>query len=104
MRRAKEFQRENPEVEVLCTGRELPTMQHQAFWVDYLQRTGTRPTDWIYWLAYDDEVRSRGIDAITDAHGNWPLTPQTAYFGPWAMRHEQAETLWNGDPQEPLES
>ena len=104
MEKAWMFQRENPEVEVLCTGRELPTMQHQAFWVYYLQRTGTRPTDWIYWLAYDDEVRSRGIDAITDAHGNWSLTPHTAYFGPWAMRHEQAETLWHGDPREPLES
>ena len=104
MEKASMFQRENPEIEVLCTGRELPTMQHQAFWVDHLQRTGTRPTDWIYWLAYDDEVRSRGIEAIIDAHGNWPLTPHIAYFGPWAMRHEQAEALWNGDRGEPLES
>jgi hypothetical protein len=69
MRRAVEFQRRNPNVEVLCTGQELPTMQHQAFWVDYLKATGVSRGDWIYWLAYDDEVRPRGIDAIIDRRG-----------------------------------
>ena len=93
---AQAFAQEHSEVEVICTGRELPTMQHQRFWVDYLERTGTRPDDWIYWLAYDDEVRPRGIEAIVDAEGNWPLSPGTAYFGPWAMRHETPEeVLWD---------
>jgi len=104
MQQCTEFQDRNPGVEVICTGQELPTMQHQAFWIDYLQSTGATQTDWIYWLAYDDEVRVRGIDAITDEDGNWPLEQDTVYFGPWAMRHEKPDTLWDGDPTAPLES
>lgn len=103
MRNARAFQEQHPEVEVICTGRELPTMQHQAFWVTYLEQTGAKPTDWIYWLAYDDEVRKTGIDHIVDADGNWPLEHGTVYFGPWAMRHEQPDRLWEGDPEAPLE-
>lgn len=104
MKTAQAFQQRHPNVEVICTGKELPTMQHQAFWVDYLQRTGAKPADWIYWLAYDDEIKATGIDHITDEAGNWPLEPGTVYFGPWAMRHEQADELWHGDPAAPLES
>lgn len=103
MQRAIAFAERHSGVEVLCTDKELPTMQHQAFWVSYLERTGAQPTDWIYWLAYDDQVRTRGIEEIIDDHGNWPLTPGTAYFGPWAMRHEKPDELWNGDAKEPLE-
>lgn len=91
-------------VELLCTGDELPTMRHQAFWVDHLERTGCRPSEWILWLAYDDEIRLRGIDAIVGPDGSWPLQRGTAYFGPWAMRHEAADRLWDGDPAADLES
>ena len=104
MDRATAFAAEHPGVEVICTGRELPTMDHQAFWVDHLQRTGAQPGDWVYWLAYDDEVRLRGIDALVDDTGAWPLQRGTAYFGPWAMRHEQADHPYDGPRDEPLES
>ena len=104
MARAQAFHELHPEVEVICTGEEWPTMRHQAFWVDYLIRSGASPQDWIYWLAYDDEVRARGIEVIVDERGSWPLAPGTAYFGPWAMRHELPEQLWAGDPLEQLES
>lgn len=50
--------------EIICTGRELPTMQHQAFWISYLLNTGARLSDWIYWLAYDDQVSVEGIKQI----------------------------------------
>jgi hypothetical protein len=104
MRQCLDFQRNRvPRAEVICTGEELPTMQHQAFWVTYLERTGTMEDDWIYWLSYDDQVRSAGIDEIADAKGNWPLEQGIMYVGPWAMRHEGAEKLWDGDPTEPLE-
>ncbi len=79
-------------------------MDHQRFWISYLERTGARPHDWIYWLAYDDQVRLRGIERLVDEHGNWPLEKGTAYFGPWAMRHEQADQLFDGPWDEPLES
>ena len=104
LRIARAFAVAHPKVEVICTGTELPTMQHQKFWIDYLERTGTRPTDWIYWLAYDDQVRLSGIEAIVDAAGAWPLVHGTAYFGPWAMRHESADRLFDGSQDEPLES
>jgi len=104
MHRARAFQQMHPNVEVICTGRELPTLQHQAYWVSYLQDSGVRPGDWIYWLAYDDEVRASGIDRITDASGNWSLQPGTAYFGPWAMRHESPDALYAGPGTEQLES
>lgn len=101
---ARRFAEGHPVVEVLCTGRELPTMAHQAFWIDYLEQTGGHLDDWILWLAYDDALRLRGLQALVDEHGNWPLRADTAYFGPWAMRHEQAESLWDGDPTDPLDS
>jgi hypothetical protein len=104
MRIATEFQQQHPKAEVICTKGELPTMAHQAFWIHYLEQTGAAKSDWIYWLAYDDQVRTRGIDNLVDQHGNWALTPGTAYFGPWAMRHEQADQLWSGDPKAELES
>mgnify|MGYP006444230393 CR=1 FL=1 len=104
MELARQAREADPNLEVICTERELPTMEHQAFWIDYLQRTGVRGTDWIYWLAYDDEVRTRGIEAIVDPRGGWPLEPGTAYFGPWAMRHESPDELWSGDDTEELES
>jgi hypothetical protein len=91
-------------VEVICSGVELPTMEHQRFWIDYAERTGATPDDWIYWLAYDDQVRARGIEALLDEEGNWPLTPGTIYFGPWAMRHEKAETPFDGPWDVPIES
>lgn len=100
---AREMAERDRSVEVICTGVELPTMKHQEFWITYLQTTQARPDDWIYWLAYDDEVRNRGIDAITHG-GAWPLEPGTAYFGPWAMRHETPNALWDGDPLALLES
>lgn len=100
---ARAAQEQDASIEVICTGVELPTMQHQAFWVTYLQTTQAHPHEWIYWLAYDDEVRLTGLDAITDG-GQWPLTLGTAYFGPWALRHETPTNLWDGDPSEDLES
>jgi len=104
MARAEAFRELHHSVEVICTEEEWPTMRHQAFWIDYLIRSGADPKEWIYWLAYDDEVRVGGIESLVDETGSWPLEPGTAYFGPWAMRHEQPEQLWAGDPNEQLES
>jgi len=91
-------------VEVICSGVELPTMEHQRFWIEHLERTGASHDDWIYWLAYDDQVRVRGIEALVDANGNWPLLQGTIYYGPWAMRHEQADHPFDGPWDVPIES
>lgn len=94
----------NPNVEVICTGVELPTMEHQAFWIDYLLETGARSDEWVCWLAYDDELRLPGLHAVTDPDGCWQLANSTAYFGPWAMRGDGPDTLWDGNPDEPTET
>ena len=98
---ASAFQKAHPNVEVLCTNNELPTMQHQTFWVDYLKGSGVKPDDWIYWLAYDDELNTSGIRQVCDSQRSWHLKLDTVYFGPWAMRHDAPEELWGGDPNEP---
>ena len=102
MKIAKAFQEQNPNVEVLNTNIELPTMEHQSFWVDYLTYSGTQPTDWIYWLAYDDELNTAGIAQVKDPDGSWSLNLNTVYFGPWAMRHETPTELWSGNAEDEL--
>lgn len=100
---ANAFKSEHPEVEVICTGVELPTMQHQDYWVTYLEQTGAKDTDWIYWLAYDDQVWPRGLQVLTNSSAELSLDANTVYFGPWAMRHEQPDTLWAGSESENME-
>jgi len=104
MKLAHQFASLHPGIEVICTKQELPTMKHQAMWVDYLQATGVMPSDWIFWLAYDDEVRASGIERLIDSEGNWPLEWGTAYLGPWALRHEGPDELFAGPFDAPLES
>ena len=91
-------------VEVICSEVELPTMEHQRFWINFLESTGVKPEEWVYWLAYDDQIRSKGIERIIDSGGNWPLKQGTIYYGPWAMRHEQATEVFPGPWDVPLES
>ena len=94
----------NPsKIEIICSGVELPTMKHQRFWIEYLEGTNITPSDWIYWLAYDDELLVDGIRRLVDDAGNWDLNLNCSYFGPWAMRHEGPNELWSGDPSLPLE-
>jgi hypothetical protein len=97
MKIANAFHANYPDVEVLCTSTELPTMVHQQYWVDYLEGSHTSSGEWIYWLAYDDELNTYGIDRVVDENGSWPLEANTVYFGPWAMRHESPAQLWQGD-------
>ena len=91
-------------VEIICTGQELQWMAHQYFWLTHLESTGAEPTDWIYWFAHDDEIRPSGIASMIDDRGNWPLEHGTIYLGPWAMRHEQGDTLFDGPRDIDLES
>jgi hypothetical protein len=96
---------ENPElIELISTGTELPWMEHQYFWVNYLESTGAQPTDWIYWFAHDDELRLTGIKEITNSECSWPLNQGTIYLGPWAMRHDEPDQLYNGPRDIDLES
>lgn len=89
--------------EIICSGRELPTMQHQLFWIQHLLDTGAHEEDWIYWLAYDDQLLPEGIARIVDCDLNWPLEAGHCYIGPWAMRHESPDQLWAGNRCAPLE-
>ena len=100
----REFQENHSNIEVICTGRELPTMQHQDFWVTHLENSGVKPSEWIYWLAYDDQIWPTGLKALTDSNNELHLDPKSVYFGPWAMRHEQPDVLWRGDESAPMET
>ncbi len=91
-------------IEVIQSGTELPWMPHQYFWLAHLESTGERPADWIYWFAHDDQVRATGIDRLVDARGNWPLTPQTIYLGPWGMRYDPVGGVYDGPADAPVES
>ena len=91
-------------IEVVQTGAELPWMAHQYFWVGRLEASGVSPDDWIYWFAHDDEVKPSGIASLVDADGNWPLRPGTIYLGPWAMRHDEPDRLYDGPHDTDLES
>lgn len=94
----------NPsKAEIICTGTEFPTMKHQDFWIRFLQETGAQESDWIYWLAYDDQLFVPGIASLVNNAFEWPLEPETAYFGPWAMRHEEPDRLWELDPNGAME-
>jgi hypothetical protein len=95
---------ELPNAEVITTGQEMIWVTHQYFWMDYLEKTGVRQDDWIYWLAHDDELKPSGIDNLVDEQGNWPLQKGTIYMGPWAMRHEGANELFSGPTNISLES
>ena len=102
---ALKFASEFSNVEVICTGAELPTMAHQDFWVNYLQRTETDPGEWIYWLAYDDQVFAPGMRNLFPGNGeSFSLQTDSVYFGPWAMRHEKPDELWNGGESSPMET
>ena len=91
-------------IEVIQTGTELPWMEHQYFWLDHLERSGEQGRDWVYWFAHDDQIRPRGIDALVDEQGNWPLVPQTIYLGPWGMRYDPLGGMYEGPADAPLES
>lgn len=103
-RRAREVAERTPGVNVITTGREMDWTRHQYFWLDHLEASGMRADDWLCWFAHDDEVRATGIRRIVDEHGNWPLVPGTVYMGPWAMRHEGGDEIFDGPRDVPLES
>jgi hypothetical protein len=103
-RMARYLESGRSKAEVIQTGSELPWMDHQYFWLDHLEQTGEQGRDWVYWFAHDDQVRLRGIESLVDQQGNWPLTPQTIYLGPWGMRYDPLGGMYDGPADAPLES
>jgi len=102
---AQEFSRNFDNVDVICTGKEMPTMQHQDFWVTHLEESGATPSDWIHWLAYDDQVYQPGLNQLFGVNNTqFKLEQDTVYFGPWAMRHEQPDQLWDGLESDSMET
>lgn len=103
-KRARDFvARTASTAEVICTGKELPWMEHQRFWMQHLEETGCQATDWLYWFAHDDELYARGISTLVDGEGNWPLQESHTYLGPWAMQHEDPNPALNDVPENEME-
>jgi hypothetical protein len=47
------------------------------------------------WLGHDDELNPTGLeDVCTD--GRWPLPAETMMLGPWVVRHESIDALYQG--------
>ena len=91
-------------VEVIQTGTERPWMEHQYFWVSYLERTGETSDTWVCWFAHDDQLRPRGIASQVDADGNWHLADRSVYLGPWGMRYDPLGQMYDGAMDAPVES
>jgi hypothetical protein len=91
-------------IEVIQTGSELTWMPHQYFWLSHLESTGESSDDWVYWFAHDDEVKPTGIARILAGDGSWPLRPNTVYLGPWGMRYDEIDRLYDGPTDTGVES
>ena len=101
----RRYQVDGPtKIEVVHTHDELPWMTHQYFWLDYLERTGEGSADWLLWFAHDDQLRLRGLQAVTGNNHTWHLKEGTIYLGPWGMRYDPPGGLYDGPPDAPLES
>ena len=91
-------------VEVVQTGIELPWMDHQYFWLKYLEGSGETGDSWVTWVAHDDQLRAQGLSAITDQHGSWRLSRDTIYLGPWGMRYDPLNSMYDGPADKDVES
>ena len=91
-------------IDVIQTGSELPWMAHQYFWLKYLEDTGESSDAWVFWFAHDDQIRNKGISALTGDGTSWPLESGTTYLGPWGMRYDPPGELYDGPSDAPLES
>jgi len=100
-----EYKSQGPtKIEIIQSGTELPWMPHQYFWLSHLEKTGAKPDDWLYWFAHDDEIKPSGIARLIDADGNWPLEKGTIYLGPWGMRYDEPDKLYDGPIDTDVES
>ena len=91
-------------VEVIQSGTELPWMPHQYFWLRHLEETCEGADTWVYWFAHDDALRPSGMSRIVDADGNWPLRRGDIYLGPWGMRYDEIDALYDGPTETDLQS
>ena len=90
-------------VQIFNSGVELNSMDHTRFWANMLRKQGLPPSTHLMWLGHDDELYEEGLkDSCPD--GNWALRSDTMVLGPWKMRHESVETLYEIPSNEILET
>ena len=78
-------------------------MDHVRFWATHLQ-LGKVPFDQqIMWLGHDDELDPVGL-AQSCPGGVWPLLQNTMILGPWKLRHESVDSLYQIPANEKLET
>ena len=101
---ARDFQdRSGIHVQVINTTFELNSMSHCRFWSKYLQDCKIPESKHLMWLGHDDELDTKGLADICHA-GDWSLSPDTMYLGPWKLRHEPAQGLYVIPDDENLET
>ena len=90
-------------VEVLNTQRELSSMDHTRFWANELRRFGLPPEQMIMWIGHDDELDPDGL-AFNCPSGVWPIDSDAMVLGPWKLRHESVNELYQVPDGESLET
>ncbi len=102
---ARAFAATSPaKVLILNTGHEVTSMDHGRFWAAELRRRGLAPRDRVLWLAHDDELHRPGLLAATAPDREWALDPTTTILGPWLLRHEAVDRLYEIPEDESLET
>jgi hypothetical protein len=90
-------------VAVLNTTVEMNSMSHSRFWTNELRRRHLPATAHVMWLGHDDELNPEGL-ALACPEGQWPLQPSTMILGPWQLRHESVDALYEAPENEKLET
>ena len=90
-------------VEILNTGVELTSMNHIRYWATHLRKNKVSLDQHVMWLGHDDELDPVGL-AQSCPGGVWPLRNNTMILGPWKLRHESVDTLYEIPLDEKLET
>ena len=90
-------------VEILNTEVEMTSMDHIRYWTAHLQKTKIPLDQQIMWLGHDDELDPVGL-AQSCPDGVWPLRENTMVLGPWKLRHESVDSLYEIPMNEKLET
>lgn len=90
-------------ITILNTGVELSSMDHIRYWGSFLRDIKTPVDQHVMWLGHDDELNPVGL-AKSCRNGFWTLSEDTMILGPWKLRHESTDSLYQVPVNEVLET
>lgn len=90
-------------VEILNTEVGMTSMDHIRYWTAHLRKAKIPLDQQIMWLGHDDELDPVGL-AQSCPDGVWPLRENTMVLGPWKLRHEAVDSLYEIPINEKIET